>query len=121
MVLLFVEFRIIISVKYYGSTVNWVKGVKYSIDTSRKVRFVFIVLKFLFSFDTIFNMALFRHTRQRSDLLGDISKFKEEYLKRGKLIELGWKEVPWVDGSGLKSCLWGWEPIFCVVVNCDVI
>ena len=48
-------------------------------------------------------MALFRHTRQRSDLLGDISKFKEEYLKRGKLIELGWKEVPWVDGSGLKS------------------
>ena len=48
-------------------------------------------------------MALFRRTHQRSDLLGDISKFKEEYLKRGRLIELGWKEVPWVDGSGLKS------------------
>ena len=48
-------------------------------------------------------MALFRRTLQRSDLLGDISKFKEEYLKRGKLIELGWKEVPWVDGSGLKN------------------
>ena len=46
---------------------------------------------------------MFRRTRQRSNLLGDISKFKEEYLKRGKLIELGWKEVPWVDGSGLKN------------------
>ena len=48
-------------------------------------------------------MALIRRTRQRSDLLGDISKFKEEYLRRGKLIELGWKEVLWVDESGLKS------------------
>ena len=35
--------------------------------------------------------------------MGDISNFKEEYIKSGKLIELGWKEVQWVDGSGLKS------------------
>ena len=80
-------------------------GLKVSnILSTHPERFVFCYsFKVLFSFDTIFNIALIRRTRQRSDLLGDISKFKEEYLKMGKLIEVGWKEVPWVDGSGLKS------------------
>ena len=80
-------------------------GLKVSIILStHSERIVFCYsFKVLFSFDTIFSIALFRRTRQRSDLLGDIGKFKEEYLKRGKLIELGWKEVPWLDGSGLKS------------------
>ena len=48
-------------------------------------------------------MALFRRTRKGRDLLGDIIKFKEEYLKRDKSVELGWNEVPLVDGSGINS------------------
>ena len=48
-------------------------------------------------------MALSRRNWQRRDLLGVISQIKEEYLKRDKLIELWWKEVPWVGGSGMNS------------------
>ena len=48
-------------------------------------------------------MSLFRRNWQRRDLLGDVSQIKEEYLKRDKLIELCWKGVPWVGGSGMNS------------------
>ena len=31
--------------------------------------------------------------------------FNKEYYNRGSLVEIGWREVPWVDGTGIGN----WE------------
>ena len=39
------------------------------------------------------------------ELVASIKSFKGEYCNREKLMSIGWKEVPWVDGTGINN----WE------------